>query len=133
MKKILISLFIVFVIVFISCEKIYANNNLIAGNTAFQNKDYILTIKYYKKEIKKNNTNAQVYSQYCGVESYLYDTNKSINLKNTLSICNKAIELNPSSAETYFYKCYNENMDKYGQKTGGRKNGTPNKKNNGLN
>ncbi len=100
MKKILISLFIVF----ISCEKIYANNNLIAGNTAFQNKDYILTIKYYKKEIKKNNTNAQVYSQYCGAESYLYDTNKSINLKNTLSICNKAIELNPSSAETYFYK-----------------------------
>ncbi len=103
MKKVLIILCIISSITFTGCTK-NDGNNMDNGNNAFNQKDYISAIKFYKKEIKKNPQNAQAYSQYCGAECYTYDSNKKIDLNNTLLLCDKSIELNSNIAETYFYK-----------------------------
>lgn len=103
MKQIFVIFCIIFTFVFTGCTR-NNFNNMESGDEAFNQKDYVSAIKYYKKEIKKNPQNAQAYSQYCGAESYAYDKNKKINLNNTLSFCNKSLELDSNIAETYFYK-----------------------------
>ena len=83
MKQIFAIFCIIFTFALTGCTRNNLNN-MESGDEAFNQKDYVSAIKYYKKEIKKNPQNAQAYSQYCGAECYAYDKNKKINLNNTL-------------------------------------------------
>ncbi len=89
---------------FISSFSIGECKSLNKGDEYFEQSNFVSAIDYYKKEMKKSPKNAYLYSQYCGAESYLYESDKSINLNETIELCNKALNLNPKNADTYFYR-----------------------------
>lgn len=93
---------IICILVLSSFTKGYCDS--IKGDEYFAQNNFVSAIDYYKKQIKKDSQNAYWYSQYCGAESYLYEKDESVNLNETIKLCDKAISLDEKSADTYFYR-----------------------------